>query len=109
MFSALRAGDAGAASTADPALPGTSRARGRRFGSPAVVSSLARSATAPLAARQPSSASVANPRPPRRPPAPPGAGPGAGDGVGRSVAAGTGRGAGGAEAGAEEGVGRSGS
>src|SRR5215210_1496082 len=61
MLSALRVGDAaGAASTADPALPGTRRARGRRFGSPAAVSSSGRSAAAPLAARQPSSAALAN-------------------------------------------------
>src|SRR3954470_5791262 len=95
MFSALRAGDAGAASTADPALPGTSRARGRRFGRPAVVSSLARSVTAPLAARQPSSDSVANPRSARPATAPTGSGSGAG--AGRAGPAGAGRG--GAEAG----------
>jgi hypothetical protein len=60
MLSALRVDPAGGASTADPALPGTSRARGRRLGSPAGVTSSGRSATAPLAARQPSSAMLAN-------------------------------------------------
>src|SRR6476646_4551481 len=58
MLSALRAAVAGGASTADPALPGISRARGLRLGRPAAVSSSGRSATAPLAASHPSSASV---------------------------------------------------
>ncbi|WP_343946528.1 hypothetical protein, partial [Pseudonocardia zijingensis] len=60
MLSALRVEPAGGASTDDPALPGTSRARGRRFGSPAAVSSSGRCSTTPLAARQPSSAMLAN-------------------------------------------------
>src|ERR1700754_103159 len=61
MFSALRVEDVGGASTADPALPGTSRARGRRLGRPAEVSSSERPAAAPLAARQLSSAALAKP------------------------------------------------
>jgi hypothetical protein len=60
MVSALRAEVTGGASTADPALPGTSRARGRRLGSPAAVSSSIRSAaTMSPAARHPSSARLA--------------------------------------------------
>src|SRR4051795_7299313 len=98
MLSALRAGEAaGAASTADPALPGTSRARGRRFGSPAAVSSSGRSAAAPLAARHPSSATVANAwaggAPTGAPAGVPGVGGAAGPAAGHSSANGGGGGA----------------
>src|SRR3954454_25170764 len=59
MLSALRAAVTAGASTADPALPGMSRARGLRLGRPAAVSSSGGSASASFAASHPSSAAVA--------------------------------------------------